>query len=98
MQLIAGFAGACTVLFIGWVLQQFLAIWSSGVGSCIVEILVYLAFAATSAYWVIYLKVQNVALVIGDENVWGFAQMLSLCLILFVVFAPLNKPHVQVGR
>lgn len=95
----------CLVLFVWWAIIQFLAIWSSGVGSPIVEIIVYTVFAVTSTFWVIYLKVENVKLILGDEDVWTFGQALPVFLFLLVMFRTLDDvqgksdvPHIRLNE
>jgi hypothetical protein len=71
-----------------WVFIQFLAIWSSGVGSPVVEMIVYIGFAVESTVWVIFLKVSNKVLTMppGVEDKWTFGQMLPIALLVLVLF------------
>ena len=71
--------------FTWWFLVQFLAIWSSGNGSMVVELVVYSIFAGFTTWWIIYLKIENRALLIGSESKWTFGQCLPLALFLLVI-------------
>ncbi|OCL14737.1 hypothetical protein AOQ84DRAFT_351369 [Glonium stellatum] len=76
--------------FTWWFLVQFLAIWSSGNGPFVVELVVYSIFAGFSTWWIVFLKVENRALVIGSESKWTFGQCLPLALLLLVMLNVLD--------
>jgi hypothetical protein len=86
---LAAKAGCFSLAFLTWwCLIQFLAIWSSGVGSPVVEMIVYSGFALESTIWVIYLKVNNRVLILptGTEDKWTFGQMLPITLLVLILF------------
>jgi hypothetical protein len=78
-----------------WVFIQFLAIWSSGVGSPVVEMIVYIGFAVESTVWVIFLKISNKVLTMppGVEDKWTFGQMLPIALLVLVLFYTFDAEH-----
>jgi hypothetical protein len=51
-----------------WCLVQFMSIWGAGNGSIVVETGAYIVFAASSMFYIISMKLDNMTLVVGPED------------------------------
>jgi hypothetical protein len=73
-----------------WFMVLFLSIWCAGNSAPAVELVVYSVFAGFLSWWILYLKVQNVTLIRGDETRWTYGQTLSLLLLVFIAFSAVD--------
>ena len=80
------FAGLATAVFVGFMLIQFLPIWTFGNGAHALEVAFYLGNWAWCFYDIIDLKLSNKRVIIGNESTWGFGQVLALVLMGALIF------------
>ena len=73
-----------------WAIVQFLSIWCAGNSAPAVELVTYSVFAGFLTWWILFLKIQNLPLIRGDESRWTFGQVLPLLLLILVVFNSLD--------
>jgi hypothetical protein len=73
-----------------WILVHFLSIWCAGNTSPTVELVTYSIFAGFLTWWIIFLKVQNLELIKGNEDRFTFGQVLPLILLVIIMFNSLD--------
>lgn len=71
-------------LIIYWLLLQFIAVWSFGDGFYPLLIPAYLGFAIWETFDILDLKLSNRSLIDGQENSWGFGQILPMVLLVTI--------------
>ena len=77
---------------IAWLLVQFIAIWSYGCGSHVLEVAVYASFAAWDTWNLVDWKQSNRILIVprglsdNVEGSWGFGQVLPLATMVSILF------------
>jgi hypothetical protein len=73
-----------------WVTVQFLSIWCAGNSAPVIELITYSVFAGFLTWWILFLKIQNLTLIRGDESRWTFGQILPLILLILIIFNSLD--------
>lgn len=86
----ASFGLASFCLCVYWLLVQFLALWSFGDGFYPLLTVGYIAFAVWNTYNILDLKSSNRSLIDGQENSWGFGQILPMVLLISIAYNVLD--------
>lgn len=79
------------ITVVAWLLVQFLAIWSYGIGFYAFEVLIYIALSVWDTWNLIDWKMSNRILTVSQaprgnvEGTWGFGQILSLAVLYTIV-------------
>jgi fumarate reductase subunit D len=73
-----------------WATVLFMSIWCSGNSAAALELIIYSVIAGFLSWWIIFLKVTNVPLMDGQENVWTFGASLIMFLFLLLLFHTLD--------
>ncbi|KAH8698042.1 hypothetical protein GQ44DRAFT_832320 [Phaeosphaeriaceae sp. PMI808] len=79
------------ITVVTWLLVQFIAIWSYGIGFYALEVSIYIAFSAWDTWNLIDWKISNRILTVPQgpkenvEGIWGFGQVLSLAVLYTIV-------------
>ncbi|KAF7904793.1 hypothetical protein EAF00_002127 [Botryotinia globosa] len=74
-----------TISYMFWhILWRILALWAWGDNGSVLIVIGYIGLAAWNTFDVIDTKLSNRSLVIGDEDTWGFGQILPLGLLALI--------------
>jgi hypothetical protein len=80
-----------TVVWITWWLAVlFLSVWCAGNSAAAFELGLYSVFAGFLTWWIVFLKVQNMPLIRGDETRFTMGQTLPLFLLVLVCIHALD--------
>jgi hypothetical protein len=77
-------------LVLWWLLILFLTVWCAGNSAAFFELGLYSVFAGFLTWWIVYLKVQNLPLIRGDETRFTMGQTLPLFLLVLVAIHALD--------
>jgi len=69
-----------------WILVQFLSIWCAGNTSSTIELVTYSLFLGFLTWWILFLKIQNLPLIRGDEKKWTVGQTLPVVMVILIIF------------
>ncbi len=79
----------CAALF--WrLLIEFLEVWAYGSGFYALQVVVYAAMVGWCSAFIINVKIYNQNLIQGDEQTWGFGQVLPVALLLVIFISALD--------
>jgi hypothetical protein len=73
-----------------WALVQFLSIWCAGNTSSTIELITYSIFLGFLTWWILFLKIQNLHLIRGNEGKWTVGQTIQVVLVILIVFESLD--------